>query len=358
LEAARSAAEEKGKKPPAKLSAKDEAKTVAPFPPTLLQALLVDSATLRSQGWSQPPGSRWVSYWRPSDALSSQPRQAAIESSAAEPTIALLAVASDTIHGNRLPAFNDVVLRFDALHSALVRRSDVGAGSSWCFTGRTAAGGSTNHAHAELIPLCLGRPSHARTPASDGRESRRIDHILVHCRGGLDAGAVHALRTVTHSYAKDNTYLVTLVGLGLDRGAAHGVLAREREQLATTVVLLREARTWVSSTPFVPPRFLKEHGRNDLASQVRAELGQRGLPNAQIEVETRGVERKLAWASSDGIPKPSSRYRAYRFDRPSSDRKPPQRVGYHLRLTFEAPVVGPIALGYGSHFGLGVFEPK
>jgi len=30
-------------------------------------------------------------------------------------------------------------------------------------------------------------------------------------------------------------------------------------------------------------------------------------------------------------------------------------IGFAVQLTFDAPVVGPIAIGYGSHFGLGVF---
>jgi CRISPR-associated protein Csb2 len=30
--------------------------------------------------------------------------------------------------------------------------------------------------------------------------------------------------------------------------------------------------------------------------------------------------------------------------------------GYGFRLSFDGPVQGPIALGYGSHFGLGLFS--
>jgi len=36
-------------------------------------------------------------------------------------------------------------------------------------------------------------------------------------------------------------------------------------------------------------------------------------------------------------------------------RRPPVDAGFAVRLTFDAPVRGPIALGYGSHFGLGLF---
>lgn len=35
----------------------------------------------------------------------------------------------------------------------------------------------------------------------------------------------------------------------------------------------------------------------------------------------------------------------------------PDRLGAALRLEFESPVSGPLALGYGCHFGLGLFAP-
>jgi hypothetical protein len=38
------------------------------------------------------------------------------------------------------------------------------------------------------------------------------------------------------------------------------------------------SRTWVSVTPFVPPRFVKQRGTNALIGQINAELASRGLP--------------------------------------------------------------------------------
>jgi len=35
---------------------------------------------------------------------------------------------------------------------------------------------------------------------------------------------------------------------------------------------------------------------------------------------------------------------------------PPADAGAVLRITFEEPVTGPLALGYGAHFGLGLFS--
>lgn len=37
--------------------------------------------------------------------------------------------------------------------------------------------------------------------------------------------------------------------------------------------------------------------------------------------------------------------------------KQPDRLGRLLRLHFDEPVDGPIALGFGCHFGLGLFRP-
>jgi hypothetical protein len=38
--------------------------------------------------------------------------------------------------------------------------------------------------------------------------------------------------------------------------------------------------------------------------------------------------------------------------------KQPDALGTFLRLTFAEPVQGPLALGYGSHFGLGLFQER
>ena len=36
----------------------------------------------------------------------------------------------------------------------------------------------------------------------------------------------------------------------------------------------------------------------------------------------------------------------------------PDTRGSFWRLTFAAPVSGPLALGFGCHFGLGLFRPE
>ena len=100
-------------------------------------------------------------------------------------------------------------------------------------------------------------------------------------------------------------------------------------------------RRWLSVTPLVPPRFLKKSGKNGLEGQVQSELNSRGLPPAtRIEV----LERL------SGGP---SRFHIHRHGEKTP---PPQSVAFSLLLEFDRPVVGPIALGYASHFGMGLFR--
>jgi CRISPR-associated protein Csb2 len=96
---------------------------------------------------------------------------------------------------------------------------------------------------------------------------------------------------------------------------------------------------WVSLTPFIPPRHLKKSGRHDLAGQVTAELASRGFPTADVEM----------------MPERSRALRHFLRKRGRHAAPPPQDVGFALRLTFAEPISGPLALGYASHFGMGLF---
>jgi CRISPR-associated protein Csb2 len=100
---------------------------------------------------------------------------------------------------------------------------------------------------------------------------------------------------------------------------------------------------WTSVTPFVPPRFLKARGRNNLEGQVKAELLVRGF------AEPRQV-RVIPPSEAD-----TSRQMRH-FVRRRRHQIPPVDAGYALELEFDQPVAGPVALGFGSHFGLGLFR--
>ncbi|MGH7439018.1 MAG: type I-G CRISPR-associated protein Csb2 [Polyangiaceae bacterium] len=328
---------EKGKQ----LTKKELSKGEAGLPVDVVQALLVATPDLQREGWSQPPGSRWLSYWRPPGALQARPHAIAASRQHGSERIdtALLALSSDTVRTDVLPPMPDALRRLEAIHQTLVRESDRrGAGPSPCFTGSVRGDRIKGHRHATLIPLTLGK------------RKGRIDHVLVHAPMGFNAEpgddrAIHALGAIRRTYAKNlPTVFVVVAGMG------------KLADFENAVPLVRPSRAFRSITPFVPPRYLKAKGKDGLLGQVQAELCSRGLPPPlQVELETRASEWTLLDAAEAPSP-PWPRFRGYRYCRAS--RPPPAAIHFSLRLVFEHAVRGPIALGYGSHFGLGVFEPE
>ncbi|XZE22241.1 type I-G CRISPR-associated protein Csb2 [Pirellulaceae bacterium SH449] len=104
------------------------------------------------------------------------------------------------------------------------------------------------------------------------------------------------------------------------------------------------SREWISWTPFVAPRYIKPRGKNSLEGQVRAELSSRGYRFGvdDVEVVDLGLGR--------------DHFGGFELSRREGRSSPPVRKGHSIRLRFREPVSGPLSLGYGSHFGLGLFR--
>ena len=108
------------------------------------------------------------------------------------------------------------------------------------------------------------------------------------------------------------------------------------------------ATGWRSATPFTAPRYPKRHADwpSFLRGEITRELANRDLP-----------------APADVTPL-EGHWQAWRRYRPSArTRQDPlqgqaNRASAFLRITFDEPVAGPIALGHLSHFGLGLFVPE
>jgi len=296
----------------------------SPYPEDALATTIVDTSFLQRHGWTQPPGSRRVIYARPIDALSTSPTRVAAGSRGLAPAdTALLAIASDTRNGEVLPLLARAVPQSELLHMALVS----GAGEVPCpeLTGRDAAGMRlVGHRHAAFLPLDLD---------GDGR----LDHVIVHAPMGFGAVAQASLRRLRRTYTKggDKPLFVTLAGLG--------VLSDFTRLGGRPVPELAESRMWTSRTPFVPPRHLKAK-RHTVEDQVRAELASRGLQATRVDV----------WSRDEVVKRGFQHFVRARRD---PQRQPPARCFFGLRIELEEVARGPIALGYGSHFGLGLFEP-
>ncbi len=310
-------------------TAKAQAKRAEAFPANLVDCLLTDTATLRSHGWSQPPGSRLALYLRPSEALQpavAAPRRSQRKTAAVQAV--LLELASDTVHGQLRPQFERCLPQMEILHDTAVGMSGANAPNCPVLTGRDPINGTplTGHQHATWVPLDLDM---------DGR----IDHVLMHAPMGFDPTAQGAIARITRTWGKGlPDVVVSMVGSGDVALLARQLRGRRDKPLAE----LAQATVWTNRTPFIAPRFRKRSGANSLEGQVLAECTARGLPRPIVEVLSRDILMDRGFL------------RFIRHRR-SGHPQPPDATPWALRLTFPTPVTGPISLGYASHFGMGLF---
>jgi CRISPR-associated protein Csb2 len=321
-----------GRKPSARLL-RDRDRAVAAYPATLIDCLTKDTVWWKGLGWSQPPGAERVLYWRPRGAIQvgapSRPKRAA-----AKPvTTILLAMTTPSRSRSALPARTRTLPQAELLHRAMV--SILGKGLAVdCpeITGQDGNGQPLKgrHRHAHVLPVDLD---------GDGR----LDHFLIHAPMGFGGEAQRAIRGIRRTFTKGGSGALQLAlaasGDLETLRSLPGSLGRRMEHLLGPP---GGARIWVSVTPFVPPRFLKQRGTNTLEGQVQAELASRELPYAAEVSEIRGSEGARTM-------------RHFIRRRQRGGGPPPIDIGYSLRLRFDEAVRGPISLGYAAHFGLGQF---
>lgn len=335
-----------GRKPAKTLLAK-RAKAVESYPADLLDCLQKDTMWLRAHGWNWPPGSRRVSYWRPSDAVSIGVPKARTATNAEQRVEAmLLSLADASRNDHALPPVTRTLPQAELLHRALVGIAARNGVPPRELTGRDGNGQPLRgpHEHAHINPLDLDGDGH-------------LDHILVWAPGGLGAAAQVAVRAMRTMFAKDSNPLrLALAGAG-DLLDFVQLTSKYGQRIAR---IRRPASSWQSATPFVPPRHIKVSGKNTLEGQIRAELCSRGLPEPvavhQLAPMPRGrSDAATSGETGEGGEAAWTRFRHFKLVRQRGP-EPPFAGGFAVRLEFEHPVSGPIAIGYGSHFGLGLFE--
>lgn len=121
--------------------------------------------------------------------------------------------------------------------------------------------------------------------------------------------------------------------------------------------LLSKSQIWVSRTPFVPTRYPKV---------TRAGALKRDAAGLQIGSSEHELRRLLRL---DGLPEPSAvepvagtclggrevPWNAFLRRRSKGNGRRAGEAGYGFRVEFPEAVQGPVAVGYGAHFGMGGF---
>ena len=300
------------------------------LPASIFDALLADTGDLRKAGWSQPPGSRFVEYARPRQKVTSVP-PARVGRATALPTVARFCVASAA-----RPSLRETVSVAERVHTSLVARSD----GLPVFSGKRDGEVLAGHGHVHVF--------------CEANLDRGVSHITLYAPMGFDEAAQRALGGLRQVWGRGgHELLLVLLGVGQPSDFA-GVNPR-----AGQCPIFAESRVWVSRTPFVPTR----HPKSSRSGEPR--LDDRGLHIGGAEHD---LLRLLAEA---GFPEPNAvspvsdtllgghctSWLDFRTERSRGDGRRGTARGRGFRLEFDRPVRGPIALGYGSHFGLGLFVP-
>jgi CRISPR-associated protein Csb2 len=289
-------------------------------PRELWGVLTFSAERYREEGWSAVPGTRLVRYvfeeppFRRS-TISSSGRKASLP-----PKVARFAIRSAV-----LPRLHEALAVGERLRKAAMSRSRRVSGEvRSVFSGHRD--GASNHQHA--MYLCS---SDDPTNAGHGF----IDHLVISAKAGFNEDDVIALQGLRRLWAQGGHDL-DLILIGLGQPADFGGTGAPR------TAVLDESRVWESITPFVPTRHPKKvRGHN--VDTIEDQLG-RGCEQllGVAPVEISAIGDRVKW----------SRFRRRRFEG-SGSRGLDGAFG--ARLVFDRRVRGPIAIGYGAHFGLGLF---
>jgi CRISPR-associated protein Csb2 len=298
---------------------KARGKKASATPISWLEALAWSTGELIGSRRTEPPAFRYVSYSRPTNCFNPLPRSTfAPRRRAVNGVLYALECKVPPLVTSTLDIAEQVRRRLMGIHRRLMNGDP--AKVSHKFSGKDTDGKPLRgHRHSFFLP-------------QDRDGDGWLDHVLLICVEGLDEGERRALDLLSSLYQRGGRPEIRCVP----------VLWGSIDEL------LKPAKHLFSATPFVPPRHYRK-GRGEftewLVAELRREATSRGLP-AIVRVSP------LSRLGSDGH---SFGWIEFRRNRKDDAAKP----GYGFEIEFAeptAPRCGPLALGYGAHFGLGQFR--
>lgn len=184
-------------------------------------------------------------------------------------------------------------------------------------------------------PGADGQHDHAYWLAEDNDGDGRVDHMLVYARSGLPLILLPALSAPHRLFiGAEADWLLMPVWMG--QPAPVGAFARSHTWRALTAYVAAGRKRPGSFGP----------GAAAPDALLRWELRKRGLP----------IPRRITWHSDSFPGRPPSPLDSFQTATRQRRALPDAAAGFP-EIEFAEPVEGPLALGFGAHFGLGLFMP-
>ena len=298
--------------------------------------LCLDTETIHEERWSSVPGSRWVGYQRPAETPVREKSPSRRERE--RPTVVLF-----ILDGPVLPLVTETLAIGDQFRRAVLscfeswckdqcddpepyrRKDDPRRFASPTLSGKTLGGAMrSDHQHAHYIPMA---------------EGSRLSYVNVYAREGFGEAELAALTVLRKMpWTNGRKLQVRCVGVGKPSDFTSEIFATSHR--------------WRSISPFLGHARIGIKGQaRDLRKCARREW--RRL--ADLIPELHGVEivnvTPLQHAGPEWAGPRPIEYRRVRY----KDRFEGYRACGLFDIELSRPIQGPFALGYGSHFGLGLF---
>lgn len=329
--------------------------------------LCLETLELHNKKWSDPPGSRWVTYLRRVDCFEVRPVRRIVRPQR------IITVARYAIDGSVLPLVTETLPLAEKIRSILMgifkrlklrdhygreipERPDF-MPRSRVFSGKDADSQPLQgHQHAYYLP-------------TDEDGDGRLDHLTLVAEMGfgtddpLEIKALDQFRRLP--FGDGDPLNLLLVGLG------------KIDDFQSP--LMQVSSVWQSATPFIVSRHAKKNGTKRDSANLLGPQNERAFTSHVLDEELRhlqarrlnaGFDFPTSWriellCDDDGVFRigrgPSHplglrpiQFRRFRRKRNDDGGRRPTGA---FHIVFDTPFAGPLSLGHSSHFGLGLFMP-
>lgn len=318
-------------------------------PTQLIHSLMVETSTLRSvKKTLDPPGSQWVTYGRPYSILQHTP---AVHIPAVVKTSEKFYAVRFALDRKPLPMIQETITVAEQARLAVMAcygKLNNGANSTVLSGKKDGRPLRWNHQHAYYLPTDEDRDGY-------------LDHLTVYIPGGIEDSeklALASLRDIPWGEywdrSKDENKKLKVVLLGF----------LTKDGFYDFPEMFGPSKYWLTCTPYVLTRYPKI--RNNGSPKLNAKGKQVDGPQDQVMKEwerLRGNDASLPELLHVGLVdryylRQNKTIRWLEFKtRRRRGKGTTSGFIYGMSLEFAEPVLGPIAMGYACHFGLGHFIP-
>ena len=319
-------------------------------PERLVDALALDTADYQDRGWYRPPAAREFLYARNEQVapvVTPRTRRRRVGSSTG---VSMPTVARYLLAGRPRPRVEDTIkigelMRLAAL-SQFGWQIDASSGrripkAPWQISGRDSDGRPLRdpaHRHAFWLP-------------EDADSDGLIDHVSVFIPDGIDRDVQAKLDRITRLWVERKQRAddedVNVAGTEEWRLALEGFATPSH--FTDSAPIFGCSTRWRSATPFVAAGHLKADRHAGEFRRLVRRIGMDGM----LDFDATKVDvRELTEVDIGGSTRHALHFHRFRS---RGREKQHDTAGALLQVTFPVPVNGPLVMGYGSHFGLGLF---